>query len=589
MSQMDKFQYDDLPSDQAVIRYLILEPGQGDDPIICNIRTSPLASIPYFEAISYVWGNPELIFPITVSGKELLITRNLREALLQLRLPTNRRALWADGICINQSDNDEKAHQVALMGQLYTKANRTLICLGRDRDYTEEAEQVASLVTEVSDMVLKTLKSIKLDLNAFPFPDRDDPLLADERWGSLRMLFEQPWWDRGWVIQEAWLGRDVKMLWVDSEFEWLAVVRALSWINTRATEIYTRHAITMLAVHETQYGLRYPQEAMPLRVQKPSEYFPDVMDWTRSLQLTDQRDRIYAFMSLAKPGEIAAIVPDYKKPYLEVYRDFARKYINGSSDLKFLLLIDHNQESFDADYPSWVPRWDLRVVLENTPHMANFLPGTFFADAGVRTLTVRGRIIASVEFVSADVHWVMTGLSDIIKILRELMGTGISHPYTKFPAVLAFADAIVAGVHHAGRPTYRADRAAYINRLLEAGIPGTEVGDDNRFQKQAEGGDVGVFHSWVRAWGHTRRVIQTDRGHYGLAPGIASKGDVVCALAGASTLLTLRRVKNGEYKIVGPTYVVSAEATVSGDPLQLGSERDRYWQGWGVEEDIIIC
>ncbi|KAF3770551.1 HET-domain-containing protein, partial [Cryphonectria parasitica EP155] len=67
---------------------------------------------------------------ITINGKTLAITTNLKEALWQARLTDRPRALWTDSVCINQRDEAEKAQQVGLMGRIYKMSSCTLICLG---------------------------------------------------------------------------------------------------------------------------------------------------------------------------------------------------------------------------------------------------------------------------------------------------------------------------------------------------------------------------------------------------------------------------------------------------------------------------
>ena len=42
--------------------------------------------------------------------------------------------VWADGICINQGDVHEKEAQVQLMGDIYSKAEKTIVWLGEEAD-----------------------------------------------------------------------------------------------------------------------------------------------------------------------------------------------------------------------------------------------------------------------------------------------------------------------------------------------------------------------------------------------------------------------------------------------------------------------
>lgn len=197
----ETYAYDPLPS-RRHIRYLILEPGQGEEPLQCSLHTSQLDHMPYFEAISYVWGSSDRFIPILCDGRLVYITRNLQDVLRQVRRPQERRTLWADSICINQQDNVEKGFTVAMMGQLYSVADRVLICLGSN-DVAESSRQVAALITDVDDRLQNELEKFQGTWNTFPPFDVNDPICSDERWLSLRELIEEPWFERGWTVQEA--------------------------------------------------------------------------------------------------------------------------------------------------------------------------------------------------------------------------------------------------------------------------------------------------------------------------------------------------------------------------------------------------
>lgn len=53
-------------------------------------------------------------------GERIQVTANLENALLRLRRNTKRqRHLWADAICIDQTNDAEKKMQLSLMGKIY--------------------------------------------------------------------------------------------------------------------------------------------------------------------------------------------------------------------------------------------------------------------------------------------------------------------------------------------------------------------------------------------------------------------------------------------------------------------------------------
>lgn len=112
----ETFAYASLPEGKF-IRYIELQPGNYDDRLICSLHMSGVDSAA-FEAISYVWGTHSRNETIICDGKRLRITENLRTALQRVRLQGGTRRIWADSICINQEDPNERGHQVALMGDI---------------------------------------------------------------------------------------------------------------------------------------------------------------------------------------------------------------------------------------------------------------------------------------------------------------------------------------------------------------------------------------------------------------------------------------------------------------------------------------
>jgi hypothetical protein len=68
--------------------------------------------------------------PILLEVQSILITRNLHAALNDLRYKDRERILWADALCINQSDLVERTHQVSLMSSVYGRAALVIVWLG---------------------------------------------------------------------------------------------------------------------------------------------------------------------------------------------------------------------------------------------------------------------------------------------------------------------------------------------------------------------------------------------------------------------------------------------------------------------------
>src|SRR5436190_23416896 len=121
---MESLQYRPLragPHDDT-IRVLDLLPGARGLDIRCELRYVMLSSNPSYEALSYCWHPKNPKRRIICCETEVDIGENLYLALRHLRHETERRTLWADAICINQEDDEEKSCQVRMMSSIYGKA-----------------------------------------------------------------------------------------------------------------------------------------------------------------------------------------------------------------------------------------------------------------------------------------------------------------------------------------------------------------------------------------------------------------------------------------------------------------------------------
>ncbi|PMD38060.1 hypothetical protein L207DRAFT_431857, partial [Hyaloscypha variabilis F] len=111
-------------------RLLDLHPGRSEEGVMCKLRVADLETLPVYEALSYVWGDPNALTHIKVNGTTLHVTANLNAALRRLRHSSTMRCLWVDALCINQQDVLEKQQQIALMRDIYASATAVAMWLG---------------------------------------------------------------------------------------------------------------------------------------------------------------------------------------------------------------------------------------------------------------------------------------------------------------------------------------------------------------------------------------------------------------------------------------------------------------------------
>lgn len=149
-----KYQYRPL-KDNETIRLLTLAPGKLNEPLKGRLDVFNADSAGSYEPISYVWagpGPPNQRYEILIcdgDDERLLELRggSLFGALSRLRLAGQERCVWADQICINQDDVNERGQQIQFMNRIYKNASHVLVWLGLDM--ADEAKPAFDLVHDI--------------------------------------------------------------------------------------------------------------------------------------------------------------------------------------------------------------------------------------------------------------------------------------------------------------------------------------------------------------------------------------------------------------------------------------------------------
>jgi hypothetical protein len=126
----DYSHYRPLGTYQQVIRLLNLE-GEAT----CTLRHVVLQDRPDYYALSYSWGPPTSTKPLEIkqAGTEsqvVHIRRTVAKFLKQLYRHFGCISIWLDVICINQRSIPEQSAQVALMGDIYSRAKGVYAWMG---------------------------------------------------------------------------------------------------------------------------------------------------------------------------------------------------------------------------------------------------------------------------------------------------------------------------------------------------------------------------------------------------------------------------------------------------------------------------
>ena len=206
------YEYKALPDKHQSIRILKLRASSPETlDVDCELVLTPLINgvaieDPY-EALSWNWGPPKVSsINIYEKGRKYRkeVRPNLVEGLKALRRQDEDRNLWIDAVCINQDNEDEKNHQVQMMAEIYSRAQRVCIWLGGG----DESSRIA----------LRFIKKEVLQLRNFD--ELCDSEEASKKWKALLDLMQRPWFSRRWVVQEIALARSAVIYCGDDKISW---------------------------------------------------------------------------------------------------------------------------------------------------------------------------------------------------------------------------------------------------------------------------------------------------------------------------------------------------------------------------------
>ena len=282
-STTNSFRYPPLPDGVDAIRLLNLEPGDFHDTLTCTLATVAFRDKPKYVALSYTWGdsyhdnarlpittnrvtfpqqspsgiteylrsrslgrrtdhkqtavNPQLedvlqsrrsprilenSVPVAliINGHSFRVGHNLYLALLHLRSPKTPLTLWADAICINSEDTEERNAQVAMMSFIYPRALNVVAWLG-----TKEYRGQSNLFRCMS-IDWKAGRSQHL---ASSVADGSKPRCSFEPdLATFARIAQSSYWTRLWIVQEVCRPQRLTFvygssIWTDEDFSDWAV------------------------------------------------------------------------------------------------------------------------------------------------------------------------------------------------------------------------------------------------------------------------------------------------------------------------------------------------------------------------------
>ncbi|KAK3941792.1 heterokaryon incompatibility protein 6, OR allele [Diplogelasinospora grovesii] len=598
-------------NEKRPVRLLHLLPGSRQEDIECRlVKTDISQAANSYEALSYVWGDASALTPIQVNGDTLRIGKNLRSALLNLRLTDTPRTLWVDAVCIDEENVDERDRQVANMGDIYRSASRTIVWLG---DATKESAEAFAMIKSLGDEAIELKESPGVAIRPGNGPTfqkfKNDAFFE-------KAIMARAWWRRVWTAQELLLAKNAIIVNGRFQVDWdffcaaayhgaaLEIWNALYFGNTVESEIEGFYAIQAM-------------KNLP-KLETLADELLAFLIHARQRNATDPRDKIFAVLGLVSgsPQNIG-IKPDYRSSVGEVYCEATRRLIASSGNIDVLGVCFPFKAQKISDLPSWVADWSSTDNIARP--LMNDAKGTRRAthasrkatakprwDADGKTLIIEGHAVDTVTRLSSVQHeidesaWDMDDisfdddddqtLSEILRDLRTMAGRFYENLTSVVPHLATFVEweRFAMGLKPTNPDPKTAEPMAIFCQTLCAGTlaPGGFGETESLFRTWMDSlapirnlkqwkvdrakrifrplGFLGYLKSTWQTYGefpayitHTteRRLGGTEKGYLCLLPKATEVGDQLTILKGGRVPVILRPRGDGTMEFIGEAYV----------------------------------
>ena len=211
-----KYEYQTL--EKGKIRCLHVVGRRDDGNIVIRLEDVVLEEADNtYTAISYTWGSANIVHRVCIGDRYLTVQDNAWQFLkhcwqVRSSIPDSvhhlnhaiTERLWVDSICINQNDNVEKSTQVALMGEIYSKASHVFVWLDKVSEHSclgYEATHSTGRLHASALPLTTALEETTSSCHAQKGGLRRAILCEADR------IMRHPYWGRLWVVQEVRLAR----------------------------------------------------------------------------------------------------------------------------------------------------------------------------------------------------------------------------------------------------------------------------------------------------------------------------------------------------------------------------------------------
>ncbi|EGR45037.1 uncharacterized protein TRIREDRAFT_111494 [Trichoderma reesei QM6a] len=566
MSNSSLYEQLPLPSEEQTIRVLSIEPGTKGTMVKASMFKLDLndPQRPPYNTLSYTWGEPTIVDQIMVNSKPIGVGANLFQALQHIRSSESPIDIWIDAICINQTDNKEKAHQVSQMDLVYRLCEQVYIWLGcSEASSTVDNNPFALVEHFAANKHFHDLPGYYKDVTTGLWSCDTEHVEFTSMWKAFDLVASSPWWHRAWTVQEAVLPAKAVVIYGTWKTLWetfdLCESYRLEHLSNYSAECCGKsyEAVGVSRGFPMDQVMGYVASLKRSRGGAQGyKSFSDISFAFMNRQCFNPRDKIYSLLGFAGSAA-ASLYPDYTKEVSEVYTEAFRKMME-ENDMSPRCLLGEGFNSHKFNLPSWVRdfsvSFDSKFQLGRAQGAYNLFKACGDKQGKLewtdgKSLLAKGMLVDQVKAVAT---WVSSSNPDNLKEIlddwrRTCEDNGVKVSTEQRDEVFA---RVLCG---------EVTEQAYGQKLLEE--DDIDLPNDAQWSVYlGEGNARALPRKYRIAIGSTidRKVLYvTSSGRVGLScPGI-TVGDEVWVVYGSNVPFILRRQSGAgiEHRLVGETYL----------------------------------
>ncbi|KAH6662102.1 heterokaryon incompatibility protein-domain-containing protein [Halenospora varia] len=357
-----------------------------------------------YVSISYMWGTSERTKEIILNGCPFGVTENLYSALRNLQSLFHDNGtdldpkIWADAICINQDDPDERSHEVRRMRSIYSDAYAITVSLGNS---FEDSDRTLKLIRAIAPSIATSIQ-----YRVFEQQNATNHKLLLELAEPVLKLSYHPYWNRVWVIQELTLAPDPVIITCGTSWAYLHELRVVYlFMNLEMASLIANGVDAGLGekYHTINSGGLLGRYDIAKSVNRSlakldKRNFTELGISTLSLGImansTDPLDHMYGLLGLFPKYLSDKIIIDYTMPVHQAYAHLSRTIIEETQDLDFLFLRNQKQDMKPTWCTDWTRGFDRYYTFHERSfnydiHVESYERARQFASPGKDRLTAR--------------------------------------------------------------------------------------------------------------------------------------------------------------------------------------------------------